>query len=239
MGNMGEVVRVGDTVLREAGDWTPAVHRLLSQLGEAGVAGVPKPLGRTEDGREILTFVSGTVPAYPLPEWVWAESALQSAARLLRRVHDASAGLDRSGPWRSPSIEPTEVICHNDFAPHNLVFDGGRVTGAIDWDFAAPGPRLWDVAYLAHRVVPITTASWGDGFSVDERRARLDRLLTAYGTHADPLEVLGVLRTRLLALASFTADAARRLAKPQLLADAELYRRDAAELPNIVVPPPG
>ena len=52
---------------------------------------------------------------------------------------------------------PVEVICHNDFATYNLVFDGENVVGVIDWDFASPGPRLWDIAYLAYRIVPLSS----------------------------------------------------------------------------------
>ena len=49
-----------------------------------------------------------------------------------------------------------EVICHNDFAPYNLMFEDGRLTGVIDLDLASPGPRVWDMAYTAYRFVPLT-----------------------------------------------------------------------------------
>lgn len=230
-GNMGEVVRVGDTVIREAGRWTPAVHRLLDHLNAAGVSGVPKPLGTTDDRREILTFIEGTVPAYPMPRWVWAETALVSAARLLRSIHDASVDIDPAGPWRSPVHQPAEVICHNDFATYNLVFRDGEVIGAIDWDFASPGPRLWDLAYLAYRLVPMSSVDRADGFSDDERQTRLDRLLVAYGTDAAAHELLVMLHERLLDLADFSDRMAQTLDRPELSDHATLYRHDAASLP--------
>ena len=80
-GNMGPVVRQGDRVIRQAGDWTPAVHRLLEHLQGRGVPGVPTPRGLTDDGREVVGFVAGDVPAYPMPAWVWGDAALESAAR--------------------------------------------------------------------------------------------------------------------------------------------------------------
>jgi len=227
---MGDVVREGDTVIRPSGEWTPAVHRLLNHLNAAGVSGVPQPLGVTEDQREVLSFVEGTVPTYPLPEWVWAEKALESSARLLRQVHDATAGLDIQGPWRSPVREPVEVICHNDFAVYNLVFDGGTVVGVIDWDFSSPGPRLWDLAYLAYRIVPLSSGDRRDGFTDEERRLRLQRLLAAYGCDARPADVITVLHERLLDLAAFSDRAAAQLGKSDLTEDATLYRLDAAHL---------
>ena len=230
-GNMGSVVRRGDRVLREAGDWTPAVHRLLGHLQSSGVAGVPIPHGISDDGREVVGFLEGDVPSYPMPAWVWTEAALESAARLLRQIHDATAGFDIDGPWRSPVHEPAEVVCHNDFAPYNLVFEGGLVVGAIDWDFASPGPRVWDLAYLAYRVVPFTTEDVGDGFSAGERSDRLGRLLAAYGTDAQPSEVMITMRQRLLELAAFSDEAADRLSKPELHEHASLYRHDSVHLP--------
>lgn len=227
---MGDVVREGDTVIRPSGDWTPAVHRLLSHLNAAGVCGVPKPLAITEDQREVLSFVEGTVPTYPMPEYVWTETALESSVRLLRQVHDVTAGLDIEGPWRSPVREPVEVICHNDFATYNLVFDGESVVGVIDWDFASPGPRLWDIAYLAYRIVPLSSGDRRDGFMDKERGGRLQRLLAAYGCDADPREVLAVLHDRLLALAAHSDHMALRLEKPELSEHASLYRYDAAHL---------
>jgi hypothetical protein len=232
-GNMGVVVRVGDTVARQAGDWTPSVHRLLNHLEAYDVPGVPRVQGRTSDGREVLSFLPGTVPSWPLPAWLWHEEALASGARLLRRIHDASAGADRTGPWRSPVHEPQEVVCHNDFATYNLVFDDdGMAVGAIDWDFASPGPRLWDLAYLAYRIVPMTTVDEGDGLTADERRQRLDLLLREYGTDASPHELAQVLHDRLLELADFSDRMADELGRPELRDHAVQYRRDAAALPK-------
>lgn len=230
-GNIGSVLRVGGTVVREAGDWTPAVHRLLSHLQAVGVPGVPRPL-RIEDRQEVLSFVDGVVPSYPMPSWVWTGAALDTAADLLRRIHDATAELDDDGPWRAPTHEPVEVICHNDFAPYNLVFAGttGRVVGAIDWDFASPGPRLWDVSYLAYRIVPLSTADWGDQFGEAERRDRLTRLLAAYRSGVEASRVVEVLAERLDELANLSDDFAERLSKPDLHDDATLYRHDAAHL---------
>ena len=233
-GNIASVLRVGDTVVRDAGEWTPAVHRLLRHLQAVGVPGVPRPLG-IKNRQEVLSFVDGVVPSYPMPSWVWTGAALDSAADLLRRIHDATVELDVDGPWRAPAHEPVEVICHNDFAPYNLVFAGatGKVVGVIDWDFASPGPRSWDLSYLAYRIVPLSTADWGDGFDGTERRTRLTRLLAAYGSGAEARQLADVLRERLHDLARLSDDFAERLDKPDLHDHAMLYRHDAAHLPQL------
>ncbi len=61
-GNVSDgVVRVGDTVRRPVGPWTPAVHALLTHLHEVGFRAAPRPLGIDGQGREVLTVVPGNV----------------------------------------------------------------------------------------------------------------------------------------------------------------------------------
>ncbi|WP_234986681.1 phosphotransferase enzyme family protein [Demequina sp. NBRC 110055] len=228
-GNMGDVRRMGDLVERPAGEWTPAVHRLLRHLSARGIADIPLPVA-TDGERETVTFVDGEVPAYPMPRWIWTEEALESSATLLRRLHDATVGADQEGPWRSPVREPAEVICHQDFAPYNLVFRDGVAVGVIDWDFAVPGPRVWDLAYLAYRIVPLTTEDMGDGLDSAARSRRLAALLHAYGTDVAAAEVLAVVVERLEALAEFSDRMAAELERAELADHAALYRRDATVL---------
>jgi len=58
-GGLTEVVRVGESVRRTAGSWTPAVHALLRHLESARFAGAPRSRGIDERGREVLTWVDG------------------------------------------------------------------------------------------------------------------------------------------------------------------------------------
>lgn len=228
-GNSTDVVRVGDTVRRAAGEWTPAVHRLLHLLRSAGVTEVPEPHGLDDSGREILSYLPGEVGNYPMPAWIWSRSILDETARLLRRFHDASVPLvDAPESWRSPRRAPAEVICHNDFAPYNLVFADGHVTGIIDLDMASPGPRLWDLAYLAYRLVPI--GEHADDHSPDDRnrRERIIAILAAYDSPATPVELLEMVARRLDDLAIFTDERAHTTGRADFLDHSALYRRDSA-----------
>ena len=236
---MGPVSRRGDEVLRPAGNWTANVHRLLQRYADAGLAGTPHPLGLTADGRERLTFVPGTVPAYPKPDWVWTEAVLDDAARLLRRLHDASVALAgvREG-WRSPVRQPAEVVCHNDLAPYNLVFEDGHLTGVIDFDYCSPGPRIWDLAYLAYRLAPLTGALEVGPFTVAQRADRLVRLLAAYGSSAPVGELVSTVVVRLRDLADFSDAAGVELGNPELARHAAGYRADAARIARSLNGPP-
>jgi len=223
-GNMGPVSRRGDEVLRTSGPWTANVHRLLQLCADSGIEGIPRPLGYTGDGRERLSYLPGTVPAYPMPDWVWAEQVLDDSALLLRGLHDASvplAGVTEG--WRSPVREPAEVVCHNDFALYNLVFDDGRLVGVIDFDYCSPGSRIWDLAYLAYRLAPLEPGPFTDS----ERATRLQRLLDTYGLDADVEELRATVVLRLRDLADFSEEASVRLGNPELADHAAGYRADA------------
>lgn len=239
-GNMNNVVRSADTVLRDAGPWTPTVHRYLEFIAAAGIDWAPRPLGienRVENGRgrpkerERLSFVDGDVPAYPLPNWVWAEEVLTDGARRLRRLHDASIGFPLDGAvWQSPVMTPSEVICHGDYAPHNLVFRDGAIAGAIDFDMCSPAPRLWDIAYFAIRTVPLTVVTPDGAPGLGHARRRVEQIVQAYGSTATWDDVLRFAVLRLDRLARFTRRKAAELDKPQLATDADGYRRDAVFL---------
>lgn len=182
-GNMGGATRVGATVRRGAGPWSPTIQRLLRHLRANGVDWVPSPLGTDDQGRDNVSFLPGLVPAYPLPEWIWADDVLADAGRHLAQLHRASATFDATGAvWQLEPRSPAEVICHNDFAPYNMVFTDGHLSGVIDWDTAAPGPRIWDLAYLAYRLVPLTEPSNVEADPVDPslHAARLALLCDAY-----------------------------------------------------------
>lgn len=145
----GEVVRVGDTVRRPGGPHTEAIFALLRHLDDAGFDGAPRPLGLDERGREMFTYVPGDVPITPFPAWSMSEEALASVGRLLRRYHDAVAGFDGSGfAWSDEMLDPRggPIVCHADICPENVVFRGGEAVALLDFDFAAPGRVLWDVA---------------------------------------------------------------------------------------------
>ena len=146
-------------------------------------------------------------------------------------VHDASTALvGEALTWQLPGHEPSEVICHNDFAPHNLVFVDGRIVGAIDFDTCSPGPRLWDLAYFAVRAIPLTAEVPPGAPTADLARPRANLLLNAYGYDFDWEDVVRVAILRLRDLARFSRRKALELAKPELADHAATYERDASWL---------
>nr|WP_176457310.1 MULTISPECIES: hypothetical protein [unclassified Rhodococcus (in: high G+C Gram-positive bacteria)] len=92
-GNRTVVHRVGETVRRATGGHSAAVHFLLNQLERKGYPYAPRFLGVDGQDREILTYRHGTAGNYPMPVAIRSVEALESAARILRRLHDLTVGL--------------------------------------------------------------------------------------------------------------------------------------------------
>jgi hypothetical protein len=157
--NVGSVVRQGPHVLRPSNPHTRTIHALLRHLRSVGFEAASFPIGVDPDGRERLEFIEGDVAYPPYPAWAQTDMALASAAVLVRRLHDASARFvpPPDATWSTEMADPEggPVICHNDVCLENLVYRNQVAVGLLDFDFAAPGRRLYDLAQFARMNVPM------------------------------------------------------------------------------------
>jgi len=187
--NVGEnvVVRVGDTVRRPVGPHTGYAHALLRHFERVGFDGAPRVLGFDERGREMLSFVEGEPSLAPLSR---SDEVLVTLAALLRRMHDAQAGFDPPPDWHDEPLavplsaaDLPRVVCHHDIYPPNVIRREGLPAALVDWDFAGPAPRVYDVASAANFWVPLKPDEQAEawGLSGLPRGKRLRMLCEAYG----------------------------------------------------------
>lgn len=184
----GAITFVDDLVLRRAHPWTPTVHALLAHLRSVGLTSVPEPVG-IEDDVEAVRLIPGDSGA---DAWqhLHGEEGVRSAAALLREIHDATRDFvpPEDAVWPLPAHPGAEVICHGDPGPWNIVWDGPRAVGLIDWDLAHPAPAMEDVAYALEYFTPFRRDDFAcdprDGYAFPappERQARLSAFASAYG----------------------------------------------------------
>jgi aminoglycoside phosphotransferase (APT) family kinase protein len=94
------------------------------------------------------------VQRWPLPPEASGEDVLVALARLIRALHEASAGWvpPPDAVWGgSPAntgrvTEHTELVSHRDYAVGNVVFRAGLPAALIDFDLAKPTTRVYDIA---------------------------------------------------------------------------------------------
>ncbi len=208
------VVRVGDTVRRPAGAWTPAVHALLNHLHAVGFHGAPRPLGLDEQGREVLTFIPGTV-AWPHHfHLLHDDDQLRHVTRLIRDFHDAVAEFTPPPDAQWQALIPAdgdEIIAHHDLAPWNLIINDQQ-WAFIDWDTAAPGTRLWDLAYAIHGFIPLTA---NHTYQRHDANHRLRLIADTYDlTQQQRRDILPLLAQRTHSMHTFLAEQAAQGAQP-------------------------
>ncbi|MFY7068853.1 trifolitoxin immunity protein [Nocardiopsis changdeensis] len=153
------MVHDGGTVRRPAGPGSPFVRALLAHL--ESWPGAPRHLG-LEDGDEVLEYLPGAV----------------AAARLLRGFHDLTEG--------TPLAAGAEAVCHNDIAPKNTVFRGGRPVAFMAHlcrQFLGLGPTA--EAGASARAIAAVRDAYG---LPDPQGALVDRVLWWQTLTADGIE---------------------------------------------------
>lgn len=166
-GQTRDLVRIGLTVRRPRYPRAEFVDALLRHLEAAGFDGAPRALGYDDQGRQVLTYIDGTVP-HGLPCNL-SDEQLRSATELILALHDATA--------MSPLRNGQEVVCHGDLGPHNTVFRGPRAVAIIDWDSdVRPGRRADDFAHAVWGFADLTEAA----VPVAEQARRTRLMCSAY-----------------------------------------------------------
>jgi hypothetical protein len=153
-GAINKVVRVGETVRR-----TPApperaayVTGLLALFERQGWSGAPRFLGTDERGREAFRYIEGRAAVSPEERSAArTDDSLVRVARLVRAFHDLTHGTPQAGDQ--------DVVCHNDLAPKNTVYDSAwHPLAFVDWDLAAPGERVHDIAHVCWQYLDLGPA---------------------------------------------------------------------------------
>ena len=125
-------------------------------------------MGTDEQGRDILGYLEGQT-------WSGSGSGLSDdllvqVAQVIRRLHDVTAG--------SLLAQGHEIVAHHELGPHNTIFHENQVAGFIDWDDAAPGTRLRDLANAVYNYVDV--GHWANQ-TADEQARRIRLMCAAYG----------------------------------------------------------
>ena len=183
----GRVLKVGQTVRRAAGPWTPTIQALLAHLHIKGFP-APQPLGLDEQGREVVSFLEGRASNWPWPAALLDVSGAKQVGALLRRYHAAARDFVPPSPalWRHgpQALAAGEVVLHGDFGPHNLIWSDTDVTGVIDFELARPGDPLEDAGFAVIRAAQLRPNAMTRpvGFETPpDRAARLDAFSQGFG----------------------------------------------------------
>lgn len=163
------VVRKGSFVHRPLCENSGFVHEVLLFLEESGLSCAPFFCGIDDQNREKLTFIEGTSPDNL---GRFTEEQCRLAVLMIKTVHICLSGF--------PDCPPGLTVCHNDLSPCNFIFSGDEPVAIIDWDAAAFGDPLDDLAYAVWMWLDIGNDENSFGFV----HARTEAMLDAYGVSA-------------------------------------------------------
>jgi serine/threonine protein kinase len=164
--NLGKIIRKGNTIRRPINENSDFVQELLCYLETMNFDASPRFLGIDEQKREIISYIQGDVPSNLI---YYSDAELILAAKLIRRFHDITAGCKLAGT--------EEIVCHNDLSPCNFVFINNNPIAIIDFEMAAPGKCIFDLAYAAWLWLDIGNIQ----ITPNEQKRRLFLFAIAYG----------------------------------------------------------
>ncbi len=242
-GNMSTPILENHRVLKDVTKATDTIHELLCYAWDRGFRKGPRSYG-VKNGKHVLSYIEGFVPKEH-PSWIWKESILKEAASMLRQWHEATLGFFYEGSTCLSNEEEHEVICHNDFAPYNCVFQKEHLVGLIDFDLCSKGARLWDIAYGVYRFVPLFPQGnkelykEASPFSSEEMMERLQFFLGEYSQKDKELlytkeSTLKLVVKRVKSLASWSASYGKQVQNPSLEEDAKMYALHARWLEDFI-----
>lgn len=223
------IVQVGKTVRRPPKNNADFVHQLLLWLEQQGFDFAPRFLGVDEQGRDMLTYLEGQT--WPDSGATLPDELLVQAAQIIRRYHDLTA--------HCPLAQGQEIVAHHELGPHNTIFQENRLIGLIDWDDAAPGTRLRDLANAVYNYVDV--GHWGSttaNQTADEQARRIHLMCTIYGWD-DPIALINDFEADLQQALRNHEQAGRVNAIKMFATEVNWMRQRAQELRQAFHLPPG
>jgi len=183
-------------------DEVPRETSILREAADAGLP-APRPLAASPAGTEaggypsvLLEYLPGRVDLSPADPSRWLHQMAHAAVR----IHDAAiaaappfdiwldperftvpATASRPELWRTlaqvlaqPESPRDERFIHGDYQHFNVLWSRGRLTGVVDWAFAASGPPDIDVGHCRLNLAVLFGADWAERFrhAYEARAAR-------------------------------------------------------------------
>ena len=160
------VTKKGKYVYRPCCKNSPFVHSVLIWIEKRNPVIAPHFIGIADDGREITSFLEGNSP-----NDLGDRPVLQliEAGKLISNLHKILSDF--------PGCKNSQTVCHNDLSPCNFMFKNDIPYAVFDWDTAAIGDPMDELAYAVWMWCDIGNREQ----SKDLARRKVESIMEGYG----------------------------------------------------------
>jgi thiamine kinase-like enzyme len=141
------VFREDNTVKRPIEKWSSNIHSLLKYFYDNGLP-VPKII-KVDTQYEYLEYINGDL----IDPYKWNNELLYELAKLIKNLHNIGKTFEynENMEWKQWYLRDlgNPILCsHGDIAPWNVITNGNKVAGLIDWEMAGPIDPMIELARI-------------------------------------------------------------------------------------------
>jgi hypothetical protein len=185
-----EVYKKDNMVLRPIESWSPNIHLLLTHFYNNGLP-VPKII-KTDNTYEYLEYINGE----QIHPYKWNNESLVEIANLVKKLHNTAKTFEYNEnmewkPWYLRELGKPELYSHGDIAPWNIITNGNKIIGLIDWEYAGPIDPIIELARVCWLFPQLVDDDLGKLYelpSPKERGEQVRLIIDIYGLNKNERE---------------------------------------------------
>jgi aminoglycoside phosphotransferase len=141
------VFKENNMVKRPLEKWSNNIHLLLRYFYNNGLP-VPQII-KMDNQYEYLEYINGEL----IHPYKWNDELLYELAVLVKKLHDTAKTFEHNKnmewkKWCLREIGKPTVYSHGDIAPWNVITNGNKIAGLIDWEMAGPIDPMIELARI-------------------------------------------------------------------------------------------
>jgi thiamine kinase-like enzyme len=177
------VFKENDMVKRPMEKWSNNVHSLLTHFRNNNLP-VPKII-KVDNQYEYLEYINGEM----IHPHKWNNELLYELAVLIKKLHSVAKTFEHNKnmewkKWYLREIGNPLICSHGDIAPWNVITNGNKIVGLIDWEMAGPMDPIIELARVCWLFPQLFDDDLGKLYelpSPNERANQIRLILDTYG----------------------------------------------------------
>jgi thiamine kinase-like enzyme len=181
------VFKENNMVKRPIEKWSNNIHSLLRHFHNIGLP-VPKII-KTDNQYEYLEYINGEL----IHPHKWNDELLYELAILVKNLHLSAKTFESNKnmewkQWYLREIGNSTICSHGDIAPWNVITNGNKIAGLIDWEMAGPIDPIIELARICWLFPQLFDDDLGKLYELPSPKKRAEQvrlILDTYGLNKE------------------------------------------------------